>query len=616
MKKRLFILGHLLVVVAVLLSGCSSEVMLSEADKEILDTATQEYSALRGTMSPNEVRAELVEKLNTEYEGIESAELGADGYTIFIEFTDDDFAGISTLEESELSPESPGNHHSFDHEETSRAADHFIDILQQQFIHQGEMASDGEEEKSTPQSNKVLILNPLRPDESYIEGFPEVFTDYLKEYGWTDDDIVVKSPGTNITPADYSNLSEYGIILYFGHGGYWKDVKNETNDRSVGDIIVTAYYLQCCMADDTLFQNNSQYGEWKKAKKLIVIKRLSQGYDLGMRLDLLKELMGVLPSSYVHLSTCYGYNASSVFYEDGAKVFLSWDKPVSGVIADGDQLGMLQLMLGNNSSAYEAYLDDTIVKSDNCGFGLATFKIYPDSSGSPNAGNFYLPAWINLTVTGIPEGTSFVRAGVYDKDSNLLTQDDEEVGSGVTQVEMKEVGGLMLAPDETVAIVVVAVGSSGEDLTTGQTTVTLNAGANTPQIDLTVPETYHWILSGGENNKKQIYMSIGCELQIYLNEVFFTTLSTSTGTVERQCSIYANPGDTIRIKCHLNWNMPWDNYQHSFGALWLHRAECMTSENFVNEKFELTEGEYFGYNNDDIPNEEWPFEQTYTFPNF
>jgi hypothetical protein len=57
-------------------------------------------------------------------------------------------------------------------------------------------------------------------------------------------------------------------------------------------------------------------------------------------------------------------------------------------------------------------------------------------------------------------------------------------------------------------------------------------------------------------------------------------------------------------------------YDHSFGALWLHRAECSTSENFVNEKFELTEGEYFGYNNDDIPNEEWPFEQTYTFPSF
>ena len=375
MKKRLYLLGNLLVVGAVLLSGCASEVMLSEADKATLDTAVEEYLTLRDTMSPSEVRAALVEKLNTEYEGIESAELGADGYTIFIEFTDDDFAGISTFEESELSPELPGSHHSFKYEETPRAADHSIDTLQRQFIYQRVMASDGEEEKIIPQSNKVLILNPLRPDESYVEGFPEVFVNYLKEYGWTDDDIVVKSPRTNITPGDYSNLGEYGIILYFGHGGYWKNVKNETNDRSVGDILVTAFYIQCCMADETLFQNNAQYGEWKKEKKLIVIKRLSQGYDLGMRVDLLKELMGVLPSSYVHLSTCYGYNASSVFYGDGAKVFLSWDKSPSGVIADGDQLGMLQLMLGNNASAYEAYLDDTIVKSDNCGFGLATLKI-------------------------------------------------------------------------------------------------------------------------------------------------------------------------------------------------------------------------------------------------
>jgi len=86
----------------------------------------------------------------------------------------------------------------------------------------------------------------------------------------------------------------------------------------------------------------------------------------------------------------------------------------------------------------------------------------------------------------------------------LLMQDDEEVSSGVTQVEMEEVGGLMLPPDETVGAAVVALGSSGEELATGQTTATLNAGANTPQIDLAVPETYHWVLSGGEHYGEQI----------------------------------------------------------------------------------------------------------------
>jgi len=602
MKKRLYILCNLLVVGVILLSSCSSEVMLSEADKETLDTATQEYSTLRDTMSPNEVRAELVEKLNTEYEGIESAELGADGYTIFIEFTDDDFAGISTLEESELSPESPGNHHSFDHEETPRAADHFIDILQQKFIHQREMASDDEEEKIIPQSNKVLILNPLRPDESYIEGFPEVFADYLKEYGWTDDDIVVKSPGTNITPGDYANLGEYGIILYFGHGGYWRDVENNTNDKKPGNIIVTSFYLQCCMADDTLFQNNSQYGEWKKQKKLIVIKRLSQGYDLGMRLDLLQELMGVLPSSYVHLSTCYGYNASSVFYEDGAKVFLSWDKPVSGVISDGDQLNMIKLMLGNSFSAYEAYLDDTIVKSNNCGFGLATLKIYPDPSGSPIASNFYLPAWINLTVTGIPEGTSFIRAGVYDKDSNLLAQDDEAVGFGVTQVEMKEVGGLMLAPTEEARVEAQAFDIINQELGSGQSTTTLNAGGNALELSLT-QEEYTLYPSGDEYKVSIIDSSPAGFFDEYLND------EVIPGAVVGECLPFkAKPGDRLRITYLVWW---YTDCCHYFGPIWLHRADAIG-----NKKVQLTDGEDFGcYSGPDLDEPQIIFDQTYTIPN-
>jgi hypothetical protein len=611
MKKRLYLLCNLLVVGAILLIGCASEVMLSEADKEILDTATEEYRTLRDTMSPDEAREELVAKLTTEYEGVESAKLGADGYTIFIEFSDDDFAALVTLESFEFSsPSSEGNYY-FEHGKRPEHTDPFAsDTLPPEFINPRKTASEDTDGKTTPQSNKVLLLNPLEDNDDIWydnhevdEEFPVFFVDYLKEHGWTDDDIDIKSPGENTTLEDYFGFGEYGIIMYFGHGGL---LKSEEGGEKY-------FYIQGCPATDALFQNNPQYREWRKEGKLLIVKCLYMTtYSVGIRLDLLKEKMDVLPSSYVHFSTCYGFQAASAFCSKGAKVFLGWDHRVNWNNADGNMFHMLKLMVGENYCAFDAYLDDTIVRPPF----WPTFNIYPDPSSDPIATSFYLPAWINLTVTGIPEGTSFIRAKVYDENSTLLTMDDEEVGSGVTQVEMKEVGGLMLAPTETVAIVVVALGSSGEDLTTGQTTAALNAGANTPQIDLTIPETYHWILSGGENNKKKIYMSIGCELQLYLNEVFFTTLSTSTGTVERQCSIYANPGDTIRIKCHLDWNMPWEMYDHSFGALWLHRAECSTSENFVNEKFELTEGEYFGYNNDDIPNEEWPFEQTYTFPSF
>jgi len=289
MKKRLYILCNLLVVGAILLSGCSSEVMLSEADKDILDSASEEYSTLRGTMSPDEAREEIVEKLNTEYEGIESAVLGEDGYTIFIEFSDDDFAAIYTLEPNELPPPSSDGSDHFVHEETPRAPDPFDNMIKQKFLRQGERTSEDEEEKIIPQSNKVLILNPLESGEIYVE--EGIFTDYFKEYGWKDNDIDIKSPGENVTLEDYFGLGEYGIILFFGHGGYAKGFENNIN----------YFYVQGCPANDTLFQNNPQYGEWKKEEKLIIVRHLyydlNHPYCVGIRLDLLKEMMDVLPSS-------------------------------------------------------------------------------------------------------------------------------------------------------------------------------------------------------------------------------------------------------------------------------------------------------------------------------
>jgi len=481
MKKRRYLLCNLLVVGAILLYGCSSEVMLSEADKEILDTATEEYNTLRDTMSTNEARVELVAKLTTGCEGVESAVLGEDGYTIFIEFSDGDFAGIHTLEPSEVAPQSFRDSSFFEHAEISETPNAFVlNTLPQKSMQPRRAMSEEPEEKITPLTKKVLILCPLQSWE-VSGGFPKDYVDYLKEYGWKDDDIQVKAFGENITPADYCNLGEYGIILYFGHGS-WRTVDND----------YVNFFIQGCVANDALFQNNPQYGKWREQKKLLIISfyNSKERYDIFLRRDLIKEIIGALPSTYVHFATCSGLRAASAFYDNGGKVFLSWDKAVGGQMADANQLNMLKLMLGDSNNVYEAYLNDAIVRSYDVPGAPAEwnpirFQIYPDPSLEPNSNNFYLPAWINLTVTGIPEGTSSVRASVYDKDSNLLVEDDEEVLYGATQLQIEEVGDLMIAPTEEVRIEARAFDSSNQELDSGQVTTTLNAGANLLQVHLT-----------------------------------------------------------------------------------------------------------------------------------
>jgi hypothetical protein len=312
-------------------------------------------------------------------------------------------------------------------------------------------------------------------------------------------------------------------------------------------------------------------------------------------------MMDVLHSSYVHFSTCYGLHAASAFYDNGAQSFLSWDKPVSGEIADENQLYMLELMLDNNASAYEAYLGDKIIKLYDGSKGIATFKIYPDPSGLPNASYFYLPAWVNLTVTGIPEGTSFIRAGVYDKDSNLLAQDDEEVGFGVTQVEMKEVGGLMLAPTEEVRVEAQAFSSINQELGSGQSTTTLNTGGNVLPLSLT-QEEYTWYFSGDEYKVSIVDNSPGGFFDEYLNDVVvpFEVLA--------ECLPFkAKPGDRLRITYMVWW---FTDACHYFGPIWLHRADAVG-----NKKVQLTDGEDFGcYSGPDLNEPEIVFDQTYTIP--
>jgi len=460
MKKRLYLLGNLLVVGAILLIGCSSEVMLGEADKEIILTASEEYGSLKETMSPDEAREALVEKLTTEYEGIESAVLGEDGYTIFIEFSDGDFAGIDTFDQSELSTQPSGYNYYPEHLLMPR--------IPQQSV------SEETEEKIIPQTNKVLILCPECYRGENVVKDPQEFVNYFKEFGWTDEDIVVKKTTTassgEMVPEDLFNLGEYGIILFFAHG--------TVENADEGEI-----FIQCCNADDALFQNNPQYGEWKEQKKLIIVhSTLGNNFRLDIRLDLLTEKMDTLPSSYVHLATCYGGYFFKLFCEKGAKTFLGWDRPILWSTAGENQLDMLKLMLNNNYYALWAYSDDTIVRTweNDHGSILAQFLIYPD-----DVKYFYLPAWVNLTVTGIPEGTSFIRTSVYDKDSNLLAEDDKEVLYGATQLQIEEVGGLMLAPTEEVRVEAQAFDSSNQELDSGQATTTLNAGANLLQVHLT-----------------------------------------------------------------------------------------------------------------------------------
>jgi hypothetical protein len=113
-KKQSLITGMLLVLIMIsagVLTGCTSNntdrndytnvvvryPVLSSVDSTILNNAYDEYEILKNDMSYEEARLQLLEKLNNET-GVEKAELGLDNYTIFITYSDGDFAAVDTFE--------------------------------------------------------------------------------------------------------------------------------------------------------------------------------------------------------------------------------------------------------------------------------------------------------------------------------------------------------------------------------------------------------------------------------------------------------------------------------------------------------------------------------------
>ena len=115
LKKLLPLLLTLLIAVTLMTSfiGCSGNngtgssgtssvkgnypADFSDTDSQILTSAYTDYSNLKANTDEDTARQQLVSQLNAE-SGVASAELGDDGYTIFITYKDGDEAAVDTYD--------------------------------------------------------------------------------------------------------------------------------------------------------------------------------------------------------------------------------------------------------------------------------------------------------------------------------------------------------------------------------------------------------------------------------------------------------------------------------------------------------------------------------------
>ena len=507
-KNHLTLIGILLVLVILVFGvillfgpeGSGVYSVLSEIDGELMDKVYQEYDILRQTVSPIEAREQLLESLNSDYRGVDFAELGLDGYTIFVNFSDGEFAAIDTFELDEdiisqptpgilgenqgISGETPAPNHMLRFDGPSQPAS----LNQYPYSASFNIIVVGPQEEIVPMSRKVLVLGPCywefskQPVLRCIESF--------KDQGWTGEDIDVKvveylrdPEFLSIKPEDFFNLADYGIILFTGHGT--AKVHHGFNESEI--------YLQFCYLSDAQFEEDRRLREWHEQKKLLVTSKYlckdkKNGkffYGTVIRGDLLKENLDVLPGSYLYLSTCYGAYFNSIFLEKGATVFLGWNWVVHGPTSDSDMLNISRLMLEDGKSAFDAFMDDTVTREYQRYPDEPRVNLYvlPDPARKKDAKYFYFPSWIDLTLTSIPDNTDFVEVSIYDGET-LLVKDMREVETGESEVLLEDAGELV-PPFSEFEIKVSAFDEGAEELASGKTSVdALDIGPNSLQIDL------------------------------------------------------------------------------------------------------------------------------------
>ncbi|MFZ2036348.1 MAG: hypothetical protein WCF70_05445 [Dehalococcoidales bacterium] len=454
LKKLLPLLLTLLIAVTLMTSfiGCSGNngtgssgtssvkgnypADFSDTDSQLLTSAYTDYSNLKANTDEDTARQQLVSQLNAE-SGVASAELGDDGYTIFITYKDGDEAAVDTYDSdvpstgSSIPDDTISNTLSQDTGifETGLSNSNFLNVdftlplTKTDESGNFDTTTASPPPNSTTKSTRVLILCPLKP-ENVTDAPADIVAD-LKSYGWTNNNITVdmntgeKAPGNLVvTPDDYFNLSQYGIILFFGHG----DVRHGIDFSDI--------YLQFCNMTEAQYKSNVQYINWKKYGQLIITNvdktndENTTIYSFMIRGDLLKQKIGQLPGSYVQMATCYGSYFNKIFLENGAKVVLGWDKPVAGYVADSAVENMIKLMTVSGDSAYDAYEDNSVQKTYNqFAYTLhydpkldAKYNVYLDIFPSPTtdatASSFYLPSWFNVTIMGTPTNYPYVQVNL------------------------------------------------------------------------------------------------------------------------------------------------------------------------------------------------------------
>jgi len=484
-------------MVACLLGGCGGSdnpaepnqnsddpvetILITGEDRDILSTAAMNYITLLQTMSASEARTSSVTTLNGTA-GVTEAVLFEDGFTIHVAMDSGAQAAFNTLdldavnEGVEVKALNPNP--------ASKASPAGNTPVRDDAIDKGGLSVNAH----SPTSRRVLILVPSAVDMPGAMNAADFIESTLKLADWDEEDFVVKyrssSSSTAITPDDYLDFKEYGVVVIFAHA---------IHGAPSGDGY---HYIQACSATDyslvATAERSAVWNEWIESGKLLTGGSVFSGDEcFYLRSDLFASESAGLPKTLMFLVTPWGDELAHGLDQRGAASVLAWDNVFRAVDAYASVKSFFQEMAGGQPSPADS---DVFRK-----VGFVRESINPEDGSESNLTMFsessqlYLPAWATFTFDGRPDGTvnSGIGLSYMVTTANGVHGPNLSVGTAITA----EADNLVPVQVEIVGS---AVSADNNTLAALRFTTSLQAGFNNIRVDFSrqhvpcIPYRFDW----------------------------------------------------------------------------------------------------------------------------
>lgn len=476
-----------------------SRVGIGTADEQVLAGAATTFVATRATQGAAAARQALVDSLNHNYPGVTHAELGRDGTTIALRFSDGRMGAINT--NPRMSPAE-----TYDPTTMRQAFESGSPRAARRAARFALRGAGGQRSPNpavtaarwglsgahsptaftrfAPHARKVLLLSAS--GGSYMADDDTALFDYMKAYlvsecGWAAADVDVKankiadSYGT-LDFEDFFRLKDYGLIVIVARSLDW-DVPSDPNDWN--SPRVAHYWVQVGDANGYNWRHDPAHGGGG-AERIDVQAEITRGriveasetpleggtpFNFYMRDDLWQEQMnGNLPGSVVVLLSPHGYAARELFGLRQASSFASWTDSLDTQTAL-DAAWLPLFMAQHDEPDLGAILNSALPQT--C--GASSFEIWP---GNPSL--VYLPTWADVSTSRSPSGTQTVRVSATYVSSEVMSPDRtpiEDVPSAV-----KNFTGMV--PNQPLRFLAQALNASGSVLAEAHVDTVLRTGNN------------------------------------------------------------------------------------------------------------------------------------------